>query len=96
MNPPELARLPSYSAEPRRGFEERVALTRRRQRSDFVVHSKSGIALRLLQVEHSGNLPVYGSGEPIHGIVELSKIPENVATIDIKVRSVGKIRSCIY
>lgn len=85
MNSPELTRLPSYSTEPRHGFEERLVLTRRRPRSDFIVRNKTGITLRLPQVEQAGNLPVIGSGEPVQGTLEMSKLPENAACVEVKV-----------
>jgi hypothetical protein len=85
MSDQGLARLPSYSAEPRHGFEERLALTRRRPCSDFIVGNKPGITLRLPQVEQAGNLPVICSGEPIQGTLEVSKLPRDAACVEVKV-----------
>lgn len=83
---------PSYSPQPRRGFEERIALinltrARHRPRADLITRSKAGvILLRLEDVEQHDNIPVYTAGEAVRGHVELLKA-DNVVSVELKVGS---------
>ncbi|KAJ7228380.1 hypothetical protein GGX14DRAFT_692431 [Mycena pura] len=84
---PSYSRTPSYSVEPGI-YEQRLALNNRRlpQRTgNFTKSSKNGDAtLRLTAQEDKIELPVYGSGGVVEGIVELAKT-EHVSNVEVKV-----------
>jgi hypothetical protein len=58
---------------------------RSRRRGNFLKVSKNGeIKLRLKQEDDNLELPVYGSGDSIEGLVELTRT-ENMSSVEIKV-----------
>ncbi|KAF7360432.1 hypothetical protein MVEN_00773400 [Mycena venus] len=81
------SRTPSYSAEPR-PHEQRLALNARvasQPAANFLKSSKNGdIKLRLVQEDDNLDLPVYGSGAVVAGLVELTRT-ENISSVEVKV-----------
>ena len=90
--------LPAYTAEPRRGHEQRllvhdppniplsVTSPPRQWREQFVKHSKSGgVTLKVSNQRSNVPLPVHcgGTNSPIQGSVDLAKT-ENVTSVDLK------------
>ncbi|KAJ7639086.1 hypothetical protein FB45DRAFT_1001079 [Roridomyces roridus] len=84
---PSFSRTPSYTAEPRT-HEQRIALNARllpRPTGTFVKSSKNGdVTLRLTAQKDNIELPVYGCGSLVEGIVELAKT-DNVSTVEVKI-----------
>jgi hypothetical protein len=78
---------PTYTAEPQ-ASEQRIAhnpALRLRPSSEFTKQSKAGgIALRLLSQEENISLPVYGIGDVVDGIVDITKT-DGVHAVDVKV-----------
>ena len=92
---PDLARIPSYTAQPQ-AYEQRLALNilRARPSGEFTKQSKGGgISLRLYDQENNAALPTYGHGTPISGTVEVAR-PEGVHAVEVKVRA--RPAFCVY
>lgn len=83
-----LNRAPSYSAEPQY-YEQRLAQADRAgpRPSGAFIKEKNNVRLRLTAQENGIELPVYGIGEHVTGVVELSKTA-GVTSVDVKVRTV--------
>jgi len=80
-----LSRSPSYSAVPR-PHEQRLA-PNGQPVGNFLKSSKNGdIKLRLIQEEDNRDLPVYGSGGVVEGVVELTRT-ENISSVQVRVTS---------
>ena len=80
-------RTPVYSAEPAE-YEQRLAWNRvqSRPQGEITKQSRSGgVSLRFLNQPNNAELPVYGYGGVIEGVVEIAK-PEGVHSADVKVR----------
>lgn len=90
--------LPAYTAEPRRGHEQRLHVNDlpnvplsvpsppRQWRDQFVKHSKSGgVTLKVSDQRSNAPLPIYrgGGNNPIRGCVDLAKT-ENVTSVELK------------
>lgn len=91
---PEYAALPSqllspsYTAIPR-AHESRLALTPRlrpnRPPRSFVKQTKSGnVSLRFVNQDVRAEIPVYGLGASVQGMVEISKT-EGITSVEVKV-----------
>lgn len=80
-----LNRAPSYSAEPHH-YEQRLAQADRAspRASGAFIKEKHNICLRLTAQENGVELPVYGIGEHVTGVVELSKTA-GVTSVEVKV-----------
>ena len=92
---PDLASIPSYTAEPQ-AYEQRLALNilRARPSGEYTKTSKGGgISLRLYDQDERAALPTYGHGTPIEGSVEIAK-PEGVHAVEVKVRFPLRRVSC--
>lgn len=89
-----LNRAPSYSAEPHH-FEQRLAQADRvnPRPSGAFVKEKNHVRLRLTAQENGVELPVYGIGEHVTGVVELSKTA-GVTSVEVKVRTTRVLRNC--
>ncbi|KAJ7359178.1 hypothetical protein DFH08DRAFT_769040 [Mycena albidolilacea] len=92
------SRTPSYTVEPR-PHEQRLAMNapiRSRRRGNFLKVSKNGeIKLRLRQEDDNLELPVYGSGDSIEGLVELTRT-ENMSSVEIKVEGHFQLKESGY
>jgi hypothetical protein len=81
------SRTPSYSAEPGL-YEQRLALNARslpQPTGSFLKSSKHGdVKLRLAAQEDKLDLPVYGAGSVVEGVVELTKT-DSISSVEIKV-----------
>jgi len=95
--------LPAYTAEPRRGHEQRLLIhdpsnvplsvpgPQRQWRDQFVKHSKSGgVTLKVSHQRSNVPLPTHhgGTNNPIRGSVDLAKT-EYVASVDLKERVIS-------
>lgn len=79
-------RTPSYSAEPHE-YEQRLAWNQvlSRPSGEITKQSRSGgVSLRFLNQRKDTELPVYGYGGVIEGVVEVAKT-EGVQSVDVKV-----------
>ncbi|TFK24984.1 hypothetical protein FA15DRAFT_383944 [Coprinopsis marcescibilis] len=88
-----LQQIPSYTSEPQ-VHEQRLALSGRfpRPSGNFVKESKNGNArLRLMAQEDDAVLPLYSSGAPVDGVIELSKT-EGVSRVEVKLEGHLKLR----
>ncbi|KAA1469675.1 hypothetical protein DENSPDRAFT_835329 [Dentipellis sp. KUC8613] len=91
--PPDLGRIPSYTAEPQ-SHERRIAhaLAYRRPSADFVKQSKlGGVSLHLSAPAGGSSLPVYGTRGPVEGTLELTKI-EGLAYVAVKIEGFLKLK----
>lgn len=85
-----LNRAPSYTAEPHR-HEQRLAQADRvgPRPSGAFIKEKNNVRLRLTAQENGVELPVYGIGEHVTGVVELSK-PAGITSVEVKVRTASE------
>ncbi|KAF5315366.1 hypothetical protein D9619_007113 [Psilocybe cf. subviscida] len=85
-----LNRAPSYTAEPHR-HEQRLAQADRvgPRPSGAFIKEKNNVRLRLTAQENGVELPVYGIGEHVTGVVELSK-PAGITSVEVKIE--GRLR----
>ncbi|KAF7301916.1 hypothetical protein MIND_00757600 [Mycena indigotica] len=82
---PTFSRTPSYSAEPGL-YEQRLALNSRqlpRHTGNYIKKGNDAI-LRLTAQQDKIDLPVYGTGGVVEGIVEITKAT-HVSTVEVKV-----------
>ena len=97
-NLPAYHPLPAYTAEPRRGYEQRILINEtpnvplsvpsppRQWRDQFVKQSKSGgVTLKVSNQRPNVQFPIYhgGTNNPVRGCVDLAKT-ENVTSVELK------------
>ena len=94
--PPDLNRIPSYTAEPQ-AQERRLAHTllhRPRPTAEFLKQDRKGIvSLRLSDQLDGAPVPTYGVRGPVEGVVELAKT-DGVQQVAVKVRRSVSRASC--
>ncbi|TFK52174.1 hypothetical protein OE88DRAFT_1368232 [Heliocybe sulcata] len=91
---PEFFQTPVYTAHPQ-PHEQRIALAsglRSSPRGDFVKQSRiGGVGLRLLQQDDDADLPEYGCGSTVEGVVNVTKT-DGVQSVEVKVEGFLRLK----